>query len=161
MMFSLSVTQQVTVFARSMGLGVIIAAFYISSRIVVSAFAAGKARNIICDCLSCVFGAIALFAFVLCYNLGTLRAYILLGATLGIIATVVFFEKYTEAACERINRISTRCVAVLARPVRRILHFPKRLRDGARKKEENPNKNKKKISKKLSKTIAKRNNDVV
>lgn len=148
MMFSFSATQQLIVFAESFGFGFIAGMAYYLIYFSVSAFSASERKAYYADGLFVLFFSFAIFVFLLAFNLGKPRLYVLWGIFLG---SVVFRLSLGDS----IKKLSDR-TGVFLKEKRKAVY-------GKIKSEIYKIKTKKvkKIEKKRTKTIAKDSNDVV
>ncbi len=160
MMYSFSITNQLIVFIESIGFGVLLSMSYSVVDIIVSIFTIGKKKTAICDVIFCLVCAVSLFVFILAYNLGKLRFYIILGIVLGAVAYFTSFGYYTRHICESAVTVIRKSIMLILTPLKRLAASLKNrfitTVKNARKKHDKPKKEKKKI-KNLNKAIAKEN----
>ncbi len=156
-MYSFSITDQLVVFIESVGFGVLLGVTYSVVDVAASVFFEGRRKIIACDIAFCPLCAVALFSFILAYNLGKLRFYMVLGILLGLAVYFVAFGSYAQSACEFITRLVHRAFALSVRPFKRMFLKLRSKLARTEKKE----KNKKKKFKNLRKSIANENESVV
>ncbi len=164
MMYSFSITEQLVVFIESVGFGVLLAISYGIIDIITSLFTVGKKKTVICDIVFCLVCAVSLFGFILAYNLGKIRLYMILGISLGLIAYFTAFGAYVQRIGEIIIGFVHKVFRLILSPVRRLTAWLtntlKRTANKIKDKHNRPKNEKKKI-KKLHKAIAKEKESVV
>lgn len=84
-MFSFSITKQLIVFMQSFGFGFLIGFLHLLTDFICSLLILKKAKTIVSDVLFCIVFSVAAYCFVLAYNLGKLRLYVVLGILFGVI----------------------------------------------------------------------------
>ena len=84
-MFSFSITKQLIVFLQSFGFGFLIGLVHLVTDFICSLLLPKKAQTVVSDVLFCIVFSIATYCFVLAYNLGKLRLYVILGILFGVI----------------------------------------------------------------------------
>lgn len=102
-MYSFSITEQLVVFIESIGFGVLLAVGYGAVDVAVSVFLADRKKRVACDIIFSLLCAVSLFSFMLAYNLGKLRLYMVLGIVIGLTAYLVAFGAYAAKACEKVT----------------------------------------------------------
>lgn len=141
-MYSFSVTEQLIVFLRSFALGLIFGFLYSLIYFIASLFFnCERLRHIIADIIFSFILLFVSFCFILAFNLGTVRFYLILGVFFGVIiyelstgqiidflferikCAVLFvlnpifsafkklFMKINEKICEKTNKKSPECIA--------------------------------------------------
>lgn len=148
-MYSFSVTNQLIVFLESFGFGLIIG---LSENIMFCfcGLLTGKEKicYIISDVLLSLFITFSVFCFILSYNLGVVRFYLVLGLFFGIVIYELSFAGIIRLIFEKIFLTCKACITFITKPFSRIISKL----------------NKKiclKTDKKSDKPIANKNNDVV
>lgn len=144
-MYSFSITEQLVVFIESIGFGVLIAISYGVVNIVVGLFLSGRSKTVVSDILFSLICAFAVFSFILAFNLGKLRFYMVPGAVIGLVAYTVAFGSYAKQICEGATGCVHRLLSAMFKPVKKLT---KRSR-------------KKKKDKKMRKALAKEKESVV
>lgn len=122
-MFSFSITQQLIVFLQSFGFGFLIGIVYSLSDFLFGLILPEKIKNIVSDVIFCIAFALLLFCFVLAYNLGKLRLYLILGVFLGVVIYAVTMGDIISRVFTLGERIVLRLRNILFSPFRRIVSF--------------------------------------
>lgn len=148
-MYSFSVTNQLIVFLESFGFGLIIGItenilFCFCGLFTVKE----KIRYIISDTLLSLFITVSVFCFILSYNLGVMRFYLVLGLLFGTVIYELSFAGIIKLILDKLFSTFKVCIIFFLKPFLKILS----------------NVNKKirlETDKKSDKSIANKNNDVV
>lgn len=117
-MYSFSITDQLVVFVESVGFGVLLGVAYSVVDIAVSVVAEGRKKTVACDVIFCPLCAVALFSFILAYNLGKLRFYMVLGILLGLAVYFVAFGSYAQRLCEIVTGLVRRAFRFIFKPLK-------------------------------------------
>ncbi len=146
-MYSFSITKQLIVFLQSFGFGFIIGVVRSVIDLIFGLFLSSKWKSIISDIVFCIAFAMLLFCFVLAYNLGKLRLYLILGLCFGVIVySFSLGDLISKVFLYLHNGIST-VAAVVSLPFKKLFSYS---RIGAQKIRHF-------FEKKLNKAIAKEN----
>ncbi|MBQ6874007.1 MAG: spore cortex biosynthesis protein YabQ [Clostridia bacterium] len=133
-MFSFSITKQLIVFLQALGLGFITGLIYLIMSFIFGIILPRSCRYAVTDTVFCIWLSLSSFSFVLAYNLGKLRLYIILGIIFG---AILFFLTLGDILSRLLTRVETAALRM-----RNIFLY-------CRKKQKN--------SEKLNKSIAKEN----
>ncbi|MGN0463874.1 MAG: spore cortex biosynthesis protein YabQ [Acutalibacteraceae bacterium] len=154
-MYSFSITEQLVVFIESVGFGVLLGASYSIVDLAVSIFTVGRKKTVICDSIFSGLCAVALFCFILAYNLGKFRLYMSVGILVGVVVYFVSFGSYAQKLCSFILGGVHRFMSFVFTPLKRFFSW-------IRRRAERTFKNlKQKKAKKSAKPIANKNESVV
>lgn len=120
-MYSFSITQQLIVFLQSFGFGFIIGIVHGLIDFIFGLFFSPKTKSIIADTVFCIIFALMLFCFVLAYNLGKLRLYLILGLCFGVVTYSLSLGDLVSKFFQVLTNSISRVVSIVFLPARKLL----------------------------------------
>lgn len=120
-MYSFSITEQLVIFIESIGFGVLIAISYGIVNIIVSLFLSGRRKTVVSDILFSLICAFAVFSFILAFNLGKLRFYMVIGTVTGLVAYTAAFGSYAKQICEGATGCVHKLFSAMFKPVKNLI----------------------------------------
>lgn len=122
MMYSFNVTEQLIMFLRSFAFGMLLSffrsiIFFLSGLFLKN----NNIRVIVSDIIISLFGAFSFFCFLLAFNLGKLRLYILIGIIPGIIIFRLAFGQTLDFIFEKLLCFIRRIAGIIIKPLKFII----------------------------------------
>jgi spore cortex biosynthesis protein YabQ len=134
----LSVSSQAYAFILSVAGGMVIALVYDAFRVFRKAVKTGRIVTNVQDLLYWLIVSVIMFLTLFFSNDGELRAYLFVGAFLGVVLYTLLFSKIVMGSSLFIIRIATTVVKAMVRfisiPVKCIIKYIKRMRENIKKK---------------------------
>lgn len=120
-MYSFSITEQLVVFLQAFGLGFIVGLIQNVFDLIFGLFIRGKPKKILSDIFFCLTFSFALFCFILAYNLGKLRLYLLIGLCFGVAIYVLSVGEIIAGLFKILEKYINKVIAVVVYPFKIII----------------------------------------
>lgn len=150
-MYSFSITEQLVVFLQAFGLGFIVGLIQNVFDLIFGLFIRGKSKKVLSDIFFCLTFSFVLFCFVLAYNFGKLRLYLLLGLCFGVTIYVFSVGEIISGLFKTLEKCINKGITIAVYPFKVIIKGLKKITA----------KNRHFFMKKLNKSIAKEKESVV
>ncbi len=150
-MYSFSIIEQLVVFLQAFGLGFIVGLIQNVFDLIFGLFIRGKSKKVLSDIFFCLTFSFVLFCFVLAYNWGKLRLYLLLGLCLGVTIYAFSVGEIISGLFKTLEKYINKGITIASYPFKAMIRGLKKITA----------KNRHFFMKKLNKSIAKEKESVV